>query len=454
MTNTVKEQLNFLNNLVKELQEKNIQTYKIEVLNKYKNLNQDLLRKFLDYTYSFDKTYGVTSKNVEKYKTANPDEMYLDEYDDIFSLFDDLIARKKTGYTAIKAVISNNDENNTIYYVINKDLKSQISTKIINKVLPGCVLEFNVALANKFQDLNMELDFDKGEWIIERKLDGVRCIGMLDKNNNIHFISRQGREFNTLSNLKECVTTLLVKAKEIYGKEYIVDGECCMMNEKGDEDFSAIMQEITMKNHTIEKPMYVTFDLVSRDEFDQKEPAVVKYIDRLKQLEEVVGLVPNEKIKVVENVKETNKQVFEQWQKKVKELNWEGLCIRLKNSVFQAKRSNDLIKVKSFFDEEFIVKDLEIGQMKMLENGVMVEKRCVKSLVIEADDGTKFNCGSGLSTEQRIDWMLHPEKIKGKMICVQYFEKTVDIKTGVPSLRFPTLKYVYSDEQAKGGRQL
>jgi hypothetical protein len=30
---------------------------------------------------------------------------------------------------------------------------------------------------------------------------------------------------------------------------------------------------------------------------------------------------------------------------------------------------------------------------------------------------------------------------------VQYFEETVDSKTGSPSLRFPTLKWVHGDER-------
>ena len=53
--------------------------------------------------------------------------------------------------------------------------------------------------------------------------------------------------------------------------------------------------------------------------------------------------------------------------------------------------------------------------------------------------------GSGLSKEQRLRWLEHPEEIIGKTVTIQYFEETVDSKTGKPSLRFPVLKHVYED---------
>jgi DNA ligase-1 len=58
-----------------------------------------------------------------------------------------------------------------------------------------------------------------------------------------------------------------------------------------------------------------------------------------------------------------------------------------------------------------------------------------------------MNVGSGLSDEQRVLWYKNPELIIKKIITVQYFEETIDSKTGNPSLRFPTLKTVYEGKR-------
>jgi ATP-dependent DNA ligase len=75
--------------------------------------------------------------------------------------------------------------------------------------------------------------------------------------------------------------------------------------------------------------------------------------------------------------------------------------LRDENSVYTGKRSFDLQKVKSFYDSEYKVIGLEEGKKKMLNNGVMQETQCIKSLIIE-HKGTHMNVGSGLSDEQRI----------------------------------------------------
>jgi DNA ligase-1 len=58
-----------------------------------------------------------------------------------------------------------------------------------------------------------------------------------------------------------------------------------------------------------------------------------------------------------------------------------------------------------------------------------------------------MNVGSGLSDEERILWLKNPELILNKVITVQYFEESIDSKTGLLSLRFPTLKFVHGNNR-------
>jgi DNA ligase-1 len=62
-------------------------------------------------------------------------------------------------------------------------------------------------------------------------------------------------------------------------------------------------------------------------------------------------------------------------------------------------------------------------------------------------EGTVVGVGSGWSDAQRIKYHDHPEELIGKVINVQYFETTIDSKTGKPSLRFPTVKHVHEEEK-------
>jgi DNA ligase-1 len=103
-----------------------------------------------------------------------------------------------------------------------------------------------------------------------------------------------------------------------------------------------------------------------------------------------------------------------------------------------------LQKVKYFYDNEYKVIGIETGTKKMLRDSIMQEIECVKSLVIE-HKGFKMNVGSGISDDERVLWFNNPELIINKIITVQYFEETIDSRTNIPSLRFPTLKIVHGD---------
>jgi len=205
------------------------------------------------------------------------------------------------------------------------------------------------------------------------------------------------------------------------------------------------MKVITRKNYTIKNPKYIVFDIIKKSEFEAGE-GKTPFSQRIKTLEELdinslgtfVSIVPHEN-----NISE---EKFKEWKEKVAINEWEGLMLRDMNSFYTAKRSYDIQKVKSFYDNEYKVIGLELGKKKMLVNGIMVERECVKSIEIE-HKGTKVYVGSGISDSQRIEWFKDPNLIMGKIVTVQYFEESIDSKTNQLSLRFPTLKIVHGEER-------
>jgi hypothetical protein len=53
----IKEQLNYLINLVNDVKNSNSSNEKRVILNKHYQINEELFKKFMDYIYSYDKKY-------------------------------------------------------------------------------------------------------------------------------------------------------------------------------------------------------------------------------------------------------------------------------------------------------------------------------------------------------------------------------------------------------------
>lgn len=188
---------------------------------------------------------------------------------------------------------------------------------------------------------------------------------------------------------------------------------------------------------------YVMFDLLTLEEFQNKK-GNIKYTERLNKLTELY-----QQNKVIDNLCVVNyerysPEALEEWNKRVKEWNWEGLMFR-KDVGYEGKRTNNLLKFKQWQDAEYKVLAAEEGDAQELINGVMKKIKCVGSLIIE-HKGNKVGVGTGLSLEQRKRWYEHPEEIIGKIATIKFFEETLD-QNGNPSLRFPVLKTVYGNER-------
>ena len=136
---------------------------------------------------------------------------------------------------------------------------------------------------------------------------------------------------------------------------------------------------------------------------------------------------------------------FDRWAGYVEAGNWEGFMLR-KDVPYQSGRTKDLLKVKRFFDDEYVVEGVETGKMSTALPGQgNVEYEGVTRLLI-SHKGFRVGVGSGMSREQRIAWMNDPTQIVGKTVTIKYFEESKD-QNGKFSLRFPTLKVVHGAER-------
>jgi hypothetical protein len=194
------------------------------------------IRKILLYVNNPYWTYGVTSKAIQKFGM----EATGKSTGSIFTLLDQLRNRKLTGHAAFKEVNTYvaNDSKHTqlIFNIVDKDIETRANASLINKVIPGFVPEFKVALANPYKE--KLVDFDKEGWYNSRKLDGVRCICRIE-DGTISFFSRTGKTFETLAVLERAI-----KGAGRDKFNMVLDGEVCKVDKDGKEDFSSVMKEI------------------------------------------------------------------------------------------------------------------------------------------------------------------------------------------------------------------
>ena len=424
------ENLERLQYFVDEMKSTSSLNEKKEIIKTIKD--DSFITKVLHYTYNPYFKYHVTSKNCKK----NIGLFKYNVYENIFDMLDDLRNRKYTGHDAIALVngfVTSEDQEYTdlIYSILDRNLEIRASESVINKVIPNLIPEFKVALANSY---NPKLVDWNDTWYASRKLDGVRCLAIVDEEGSCKLYSRQGNEFTTLDNVKKAIEdTNIINV--------VFDGEICLVDENGNEDFQSVMKEIKKKDHTIENPVFKIFDMISLSVFNgSKSNMLLK--DRLHMLRSWCGRVDSVYVEYLQQFVITGDDHFDTWIKMSADNNWEGVMLR-KNVAYEGKRSNNLLKVKKFHDEEYTVMGATNGDIRIVSEGKEKTINALSQIVIK-HKGHQVGVGSGFSLEQRKEFGKDHSKILGKTITVQYFEETKNQDGGI-SLRFPTVKHIYEN---------
>ena len=398
---------------------------KKEIIERYSD--KEFVKECIKYTLDPFKMYYVTSKNCKK----NSGLFKYNTYDNVFDLLEDLDKRVITGHDAIAAVNGfctqlEDWAGDLVYSMIDKNLQIRANAKLINKVIPGLVPTFELALANSYDPKHVNLEEDT--WLASRKLDGVRCIAICDSNGDVKLHSRAGKEFDTLAKVKRDL-------KYAMKPNTVWDGEICILDKDGNESFQGIMKEIRRKDHTIPNPTFLVFDYLTLEEFNSgtstrtlSERKDTNYhLDHGQSLE-------MEKVDSMEHIQSMADEADS--------LGHEGIMIR-KDDTYKGKRSNDILKVKKMHDEEYTIVGYDFGDHRIIENGKEIKERMLSQIYI-MHKGNKVGVGSGFSKAQRKYYTKNFEELDGKTVTIQYFEETLN-EDGLYSLRFPVVKHIYKN---------
>lgn len=418
----------------------------------------ELLEQIFTDTYDNSRNYYV--KKYNKDYSGSPDidllagfidtpKLTIDnDYNVFHDMLDTLNSRKITGNAAVNRVedvISSfiDEDQPVLHAIMERNLKIGIAGESFNKSAANEINKFEVALAYNLDKVKNVNPID-GTYFASRKLDGVRCIAIVDTSaQTVDFYSRQGKKFTSLGNHVQPMLTL---CDEYVGK-VVFDGELCAVDENGNEDFAGAVKQVSKKDVTAENIKYCIFDVLSYDSFIEGEDTDIDFTfsERYRIYTEMFyshSHLVSDKITILEQERITSQEQFDKWTNLVSENGWEGFMLR-KDAPYKAGRTKELIKVKKFMDAEYVVEGIKSGTACYNEDG-MKEYDIAAALIIK-HKGNMVQVGSGLSKEQRIAWFKDPSQIIGKTITVQYFEETQDSKTKQYSLRFPVLKYVYEE---------
>ena len=252
-----------------------------------------------------------------------------------------------------------------------------------------------------------EVELDR--YIAEEKFDGERIM-VIKKGKEVSLLNRRG-------NLKEEVYIELKEEMQTLDFDFIIDGEVCSTNGLfNDLQKRALLrdtQEIAIRRNTIPIVIHI-FDIIElRGENLTLEPL----IKRKHILEDnFLGL----KTADVCSYFEGESAILNLWAY-IKEKNKEGIILKIKDSIYQYKRSNSWLKLK-------FVKEADLKMTKYTINNAGIR--------LENEDGIAVQC-SGIQANYVIEQFNKSKNGNGIIVTIEYLERTKNGK-----YRFPAFKKI------------
>jgi len=367
---------------------------------------------------------------------------------DIKKLLEKLRNRQLTGelaaaawYTAVKRI--GEPFQSTANAILDKDLKCRLGVKTVNKVFKrlkfNLIPDFCVALGEPYK--NQQVWNETEHWFASRKLDGVRCLIILEDGRDPQLLSRSGIPFESLKELEQHIIDAWF-SDDCNLPNCVLDGELALDGD-GTDDFHGIVSQIRRKDHDITNAVFHAFDCVSLNAF-RKGESKAWFDARQRHLKEVLEWVDTPHIRRVPQWRVSSEKRFTELVSASNVGGWEGLILR-KNAPYLGKRSSDVLKVKEFKDAEFKVIGIETGTMQIVKNGKEKVVKVMTAAVIKYKK-RKVRVGSGWTVTQRRQYRKKPDKLIGKTITVQYARETVN-NDGGPSLLFPIVKAIHGKKR-------
>lgn len=385
------------------------------------------VRMCLDNLYTF---------GVKQVPVSEKDGQGL-SWDNFRQLAEALYRRELTGHAARDAIqlamdVATKEQWNDFYRrILIKDLRCGVSEKTVNSVAKKQkkdqykVPVFECQLSHDSANHEAKLT---GKKIVERKLDGVRCLTVIDHESKT--VTQYTRNGKVLENFKH-VTDYLSKFIDEFGRSYVLDGEIMS------HSFQDLMKQVHRKDNVNAADAVLNlFDVVPLVEFKQGKSVMGqrRRSQFLKNFENIfndsgfITIVPQREFDLDVFTDEIE---FRDYMKEMVEQGYEGIMIKDPDAKYECKRSTNWLKMKPFIEVSL--------EITAVEEGTGRNEGRLGAVVCEGvDDNRKIvvNVGSGFTDSDRSDYWQSRDSLIGQVVEVRADAVTQN-QDGSYSLRFP-----------------
>lgn len=387
----------------------------------------DGLRMALDNLYTF---------GVKQVPVKDEDSGQGLAWTNFVELADALYRRKITGHEARDAIllamgVATKEQWNDWYrLILQKDLRSGISEKTVNKVLKKTdiapVPVFEVMLAHDGANHETKIT---GKKLLEPKLDGVRAVTVVDfESRTVTMYTRNGKVLENFGH----ITKYLEDNLDNIGRSYVMDGEVVS------KSFQDLMKQVHRKeNVQASDARLCLFDIVPLVEFKTGK-SVMGQRRRSKFLREnfskifadsgFIEIIPQKEVNLDEFIGDIE---YRDYNKEMVAAGYEGIMIKDPEAKYECKRSVSWLKQKPFIEVSLSIKSVEEGTGRNIGR--------LGALVCEGVDDAKtirVNVGSGFSDSNRTSYWEERDTIIDQVVEVRADAITQN-QDGTYSLRFP-----------------
>jgi DNA ligase-1 len=289
--------------------------------------------------------------------------------------------------------------------IILKNLRCGVQESTINKVWPGTIKSFAVALAD-----TLKSEFVKGEGItikdkvnypvrVEPKLDGLRCIAV-KLNGTVTFYTRNGSVLETLPKIKAAL-------ENGNYDNIVLDGEAA--GEDWNESASVLMSKKEKKDDS--NITYNVFDAVDVADW-VRQKCDVAYSDRLEQLHNVIKSLPaGAPVRVVPHIMAKNETELKTYFAKCMDEEYEGVMLKTLDTPYKFKRSDNILKLKPCVTYEGVIVSSYEGRRGTKREGLF------GGFEVVLPNGVITRLGGGFSDALKAEIQLSgPESYVGRIV--------------------------------------
>lgn len=240
---------------------------------------------------------------------------------------------------------------------------------------------------------------------IQPKLDGIRAPE--DDQGNLK--SREHKPINSVPHIVEAI-------KELDLVSLGTDGE--LYNHAYKAEFEKITSIVNKKNEVDPDHKLVEYHIYDLSRED------LTFVERQELIRSRIP-VDHPYLKIVPTTIVNSHEEIMEALYKYRALGYEGVMVRNLNSKYEGKRSYNLLKLKEFFEEEFVVIDVQEGRGKLQGH--------LGAFICKTPEGNQFKVSMKCTQERKKEfWETQPNWV-GKQLTVRFQGYTA--KNKVP--RFP-----------------